>query len=262
MTEPTPVLGVPPGYDALGEAKRLLRTIRSGALATVDASGAPFSSLVSLATLIDGRVILLLSGLSAHTRHLAADPRCSLLLARGGKGDPLAHPRLTLTGSAARVTEEPGLATARQRFLARQPKASLYADFPDFSFWIVGIDQAHLNGGFARAARFEAAEILTSTAGCDALVEAERSAVAHMNDDHREALGLYGRVLAKAGEGDWSTSGLDPDGLDLVCGDRVARIDFEEPVRDPGALRGALKHLAERARALGDGPADADPSSR
>lgn len=259
MTEETPP-GVPPGYDALGEAKRLLRTIRSGAIATLDAGGAPFSSLVSLATLIDGRVILLLSGLSAHTRHLAADPRCSLLLARGGKGDPLAHPRLTLTGSASRVTDEPALSTARLRFLARQPKASLYADFPDFSFWVVGLDEAHLNGGFARAARFAGAALLTSTAGCEALLEAERSAVEHMNEDHRAALRLYGSVLARAGEGDWSASGLDPDGLDLVCGDRVARLDFEEPVRDPGALRGALKRLAERARALAEGQADAEPS--
>lgn len=259
MTEQTRP-GVPPGYDALGEAKRLLRTIRSGAIATLDSRGAPFSSLVSLATLIDGRMILLLSGLSAHTRHLAADPRCSLLLARGGKGDPLAHPRLTLTGSAARVADEPALSTVRERFLARQPKASLYVDFPDFSFWVVGIDEAHLNGGFARAAQFAGAELLTSTVGCEDLLAAERSAVAHMNEDHRAALRLYGRVLAKAGEGDWSTSGLDPEGLDLVCGDRVARVDFEEPVQDGGALRVALHRLAERARALAEAPADEEAS--
>src|SRR5438270_9823520 len=91
----------PAGYDALGEAKRLLRVIRSGALATlIQASGHPFASLVKVATEPDGTPILLLSRLAIHTANLEADPRCSLLLAEGGRtsqgrGDPLACPRLT-----------------------------------------------------------------------------------------------------------------------------------------------------------------------
>src|ERR1700742_2649508 len=77
-------------FDAVGEAKRLLRTTRSASLATL-ADGHPFASLVNLATHHDGSPILLLSQLAGHTRHLAADPRLSLLLCQGGRGDPLAH---------------------------------------------------------------------------------------------------------------------------------------------------------------------------
>jgi heme iron utilization protein len=51
----------------------------------------------------------LLLRLAAHTRHLEADPRLSLLLAQTGAGDPLTHPRA--------------------RFLAKHPKSALYADF-------------------------------------------------------------------------------------------------------------------------------------
>ncbi len=65
----------PAHYDALGEAKRLLRSIRSAALATLTPDGDPFASLVAVATMPDGAPILLLSGLAAHTRHLAADGR-------------------------------------------------------------------------------------------------------------------------------------------------------------------------------------------
>ena len=61
------------------EARRLLRAARSGTLATV-MDGQPFASLVTPAVAADGAVLLLLSGLSEHTRHLKATPRCSLLV--------------------------------------------------------------------------------------------------------------------------------------------------------------------------------------
>ena len=129
-------MGLPEGYDALAEAKRLLRQIRSGALATLaQGSGYPFATLVSIATDFDGSPILLTSQLSAHTRNLAADPRASVLLAEGGRGDPLAHPRLTVVGRAIRATEPAERARLRARFLGRHPKSALYADFGDFSFW-------------------------------------------------------------------------------------------------------------------------------
>src|SRR3954471_7883968 len=91
---------LPPGYDGLAEARRLLRGMRAGSLATLDASGAPFASLVNVATAFDGAPLLLMSALSAHTQFLDKDARASLLLAETGKGDPLAHPRLTVSGAA------------------------------------------------------------------------------------------------------------------------------------------------------------------
>ena len=142
-----------PDFDAPALAKHLLRTLRTGALATLDrAAGFPFASLVTVATDLDGSPLLLMSQLSAHTLNLERDSRASLLLAQGGKGDPLAHPRLTVIGRAERTTEP----RARGRFLARHPKAKLYADFADFSFWRLEIAGAHLNGGFARAMALEA----------------------------------------------------------------------------------------------------------
>ncbi len=134
---------------------------------------------------------------------------------------------------------------ARARFLARQPKAALYADFPDFSFWRITPGAAHLNGGFARAARFGGAELLVEPQSFGAF---ERDAVAHLNDHHGEAVALYGQHLAGAGAGAWVASGLDPEGIDLTCGDRTARVLFHERIDDAGALRAALVTLAKRAR--------------
>src|SRR3954452_8878473 len=159
-----------PDFDAVGIANGLLRTIRAGALATIDRErGFPFASLVTVATDWDGSPLLLLSRLSGHTLNLEADPRASLLLAEAGKGDPLAHPRLTIIGRAERAAE----ARIRQRFLNRHPKAKLYDDFADFSFWRVAVAGAHLNGGFARAASLTAEGLTTDLAGAETLLEAE-----------------------------------------------------------------------------------------
>jgi putative heme iron utilization protein len=219
-----------PGFDAAGLAKHLLRTIRSGA--------------VTVATDPDGSPLLLTSRLSGHTANMEREPRVSILLAQTGKGDPLAHPRLTVTGRARR-TGEPRV---RARFLARHPKAELYADFADFSFWRVEIAGGHLNGGFARAASLSAADLRTDLLGAEALVEAEAGALAHMNEDHREALELYATGLAGAAPGAWRTTGLDPEGIDLMLGDQTARVAFPGRVNHPKELRLILKDLADRAR--------------
>src|SRR5579862_2406645 len=126
-----------PDFDPQSIAKALARTVRAGALATIDRNtGHPFASLVNVATDVDGSPSILISRLSTHTANLESDGRASVLLAATGKGDPLAHPRLTLIGSFARVPrDDPREARLRRRFLARHPKSELYAGFADFSFW-------------------------------------------------------------------------------------------------------------------------------
>jgi putative heme iron utilization protein len=243
--------GTSAGYDALGEAKRLLRTIRAGALASLADGGHPFASLVNVATDYDGSPLLLMSRLAAHTANLERDARCSLLLSQSGKGDPLAHPRLTLVGRAERIRAE----RVRGRFLRRHPKSELYAGFADFSFWRIAIEWAHLNGGFARAADFSNDAVLTPLDGADALLAAEAGAIEHMNADHREALALYATRLLGEPEAPWRATGIDPEGMDLSAGDRTARLTFDKIVTTPGDLRSTLVALATQARALAPPPA-------
>lgn len=243
----------PPGspadiFDGAALAKRLLRTIRSGALATLDASsGHPFASLVTVATDIDGSPLLLMSTLSQHRANLEADPRVSILLAEQGKGDPLAHPRLTVIGRAERSSDP----KVRSRFIARHPKAKLYADFSDFAFFRLVVEGAHLNGGFARAMSLRPAQLLSDLRASSALVEAHDGAVAHMNEDHRDALRLYATKLAKARDGDWRATGIDPEGIDLALADDTVRIWFPAPAGGPAELRDSLVALAKQAREAG-----------
>ena len=195
-------------------AKTLLRATRAGTLATLDRNtGHPFGSLVNVATDADGAPLILVSRLATHTANLEADPRASLLLADTGKGDALAHPRLTVLGSMVPVAhdsaEEPAI---RRRFLARHPKSELYAGFADFSFWRMDVVSAHLNGGFARAADLTAADLLTDLADAQALTDVEEGAIAHMNADHAEALRLYATKLLGAPDGDWTLRRPQPRG--------------------------------------------------
>lgn len=238
------------GFDPMATGKQLLRAIRAGTLATLDRNtGHPFASLVNVATDVDGAPLILVSRLSTHTANLEVDGRASLLLAATGKGDPLAHPRLTVLGTFARVERDGAdAARVRRRFLARHPKSELYAGFGDFSFWRLGVVSAHLNAGFARAADLAAADVLTDLAGAESLVEAEEGAVAHMNADHAEAVRLYATKLLGAADGQWRLTGLDPEGCDLALGDATLRLMFPRRVTEPEHLRQVLVALAKQAR--------------
>lgn len=235
----------PADFDPVTLGKRLLRTVRVGALGTLDPeTGFPVVTLTSIATDYDGTPIILVSRLSQHTKNLLADPRASLLLSQGGKGDPLAHPRLTLMAKA----EESKAPRLRERFLGRHPKAQLYIDFPDFLFFRLVPAKVHLNGGFARAFDGTAAHLMSDVPDADAFADLATSAIEHMNDDRAEALGLYAATLCGMPHGKWRASGLDPEGLDLALGDQTARVAFPAPVRDAASLRQTLKALADEAR--------------
>ena len=240
-----------PDFDATSVAKKLLRSVRAGALATIDRNtGHPFASLVNVATDSDGSPLILISRLSSHTANLEADSRASVLLAAAGKGDPLAHPRLTVLGRFAKIScDDAEEARMRRRFLARHPKAELYAGFADFALWRLATDSAHLNAGFARAADLAAADVTTEIVDARELVDAEASAVTHMNEDHADAVKLYATKLLGAEHGPWRVTGLDPDGLDLACGDAIIRLPFPERVTTARRLREVLADLAKQARA-------------
>jgi heme iron utilization protein len=241
----------PEDFNPIIVAKELLRVTRAGALATIDRNtGHPFSSLVNVATDADGSPLILVSRLSTHTANIEADRRASVLLASTGKGDPLAHPRLTVLGTFANIDRNaPDAARVERRFLSRHPKSRLYAGFGDFSFWRMHVVSAHLNGGFARAADLEARDLITNLEGASEIVDIEESAIEHMNADHADAVRLYATKLLGEADGGWQVTGVDPDGLDLAFGDRTARLPFAERVTDGIALRRTLAAWGARARA-------------
>jgi putative heme iron utilization protein len=232
-------------FNPLRATKRLLREAGEGALATLLPGGAPYASLVTVATAMDGAPILLLSRLARHTANVSTDPRISLLLEGKRERDPLEGARVSLSGTLSR-TEDPAV---RRRFLARHPSAEAYAGFADFGFWRMKMSGAHLVAGFGRIVDLKAEDLSTGLDGAERWIEMEEGALAHMNEDHRDSIALYATRLLGDEAGNWRIVSLDPEGCDLMLGERTRRLEFPQRVTDAGALREVLARLAQEARA-------------
>lgn len=238
-----------PNFDPARLARSLLRRRREGALATLMAgSGDPYCSLVNVASHADGSPILLISRLALHTKNILSDPRVSLMLDERGKGDPLEGARIMLLGRAEEVAA-PHLKFVRRRYLNAHPSAEAFVDFKDFSFFRIRASATHLVAGFGRIVDLKPEQFLTEISDASALLEAEQSAIDHMNADHRDAINLYATRLLGAEPADWRCTGCDPEGLDLQAGAQTVRLDFPERVTGPGELRKVLVRLADEARA-------------
>ena len=222
------------------QARGLMRGARSAALAVLEPeTGHPLSSRVQMICDLSGAPVFLISRLSAHFGALEADPRCSVLCGEPGRGDPLAHPRITVAGNAE-IVEGDARAALRDRYLRYHPKAALYADFGDFAFWRLAPARARLNGGFGRAYALDAVDLATPVP--EGLGALEPEAVAHMAADHQDA------VDAMAAGPGWHLAGLDAGGLDLAKGDDLRRIAFDPPLSQARDLRPRLIQLAREAR--------------
>lgn len=240
------------GAEARSMAEVLLRTARYAALAVLEpGTGHPVTSRVGVAPDIDGTPCFPASSLSAHTKALAADPRCSLHIGEPGKGDPLAHPRLSLLANAARIEKDSAdYIRLRRRYLARHAKAEIYLDLPDFAFYRLDGGRGFLNGGFGKAYDLTAADMfLVQSELLAEIAKAEDGIVTHMNQDHADAVGLYATVLAKAEPGHWRIVSIDPNGLDLGSDQRIIRLNFGKPLTSAAEIRPVLVGMAKQARA-------------
>ncbi len=221
-------------------ARTLLRAARQATLAT-QADGQPFAGLVTPATVSDGSVLLLLSDLSEHTKHLRHDGRCALMcVGDASEANPQTAPRVTVLGNA--TIED--TAVHRARFLAVHPYAALYAGFGDFHLWRVMLRSAAFVGGFARAFRFSAAELSPDLAAVAAVDAAAAEIIAHCNADHAETMALLSRAPGRA-----SMVGVDTDGCDIAFGEATRRVGWTKPAASPDDIRRELIVLARAARA-------------
>lgn len=162
MTNPPKDPVQPADAEARSLARALIGSARFAALGVLDpATGFPAVSRIALGTTPEGGLCTLVSGLSAHSRALRADPRVSLLLGEpAAKGDPLAHPRLTLQARACPLDPaQPQDAALRAKWRADHPKSALYIALPDFFFVEFQLLTGALNGGFGRAFRLSAEDL-------------------------------------------------------------------------------------------------------
>lgn len=221
------------------QARTLLRSARVATLATAR-DGQPFAGLVTPACAPDLGVLMLLSGLSEHTRHLLADPRCAVMVVGdAAEANPQTAPRLTVQGEAT-LEPDPAL---KARWVTRHPYAGFYAGLADFRLFRLRPTSGHFIGGFASAHRFKAAELIADPDAVAAVAKAEAGIIEHMNADHADA------IDALAGSAGWRVAAVDVDGCDLMREEAVLRVAWSAPVAGADGVRTELIQLARAARA-------------
>lgn len=233
-------------------ARTLAATIGTATLCTIarDPAGFPYGSLVTFA--LDGPdPIFLISALAEHTRNLRADSRCSLLVAEGGKEDPLANARLTLLGHCATVQDEEERERARAAFCKRHPTAAYYVGYRDFSFWKLGVEALRYIGGYGRMSwvaveEWEACEP-------DPIAPHAQAILSHMNRDHAATMVDYCKAFTRATDATAATmTAIDRHGFEMSVktgkGVRPIRLGFDQPIATPTDARRELVAMAARAR--------------
>lgn len=230
-------------------ARQIIRVATMAALATLDAdTGAPYASLVSVATAIDGAPLALMSKLARHWQNIEADPRVSLVFdATQGHDDPLAGARASVMGTAA-ITENPA---DMRRFRARHPGA-FYSDFADFACYRIEPERTHLVAGFGKIEWLERDQVVLGRELTGTLEDDEPDILKTMNRDHGEEVMLLANLLLGAEPGPWEMVGIDPEGADIAAAARHLRLEFTEPVSSGEDARAALVELTREARARGD----------
>lgn len=161
MTAPA---GQPAHESRLARALReLLAKRRVAALATVQADGTPFVSMVPYAIEpTHGVLVLHVSGLAAHTGNMAHQPLTACLVSEADvDGEPVhALPRVTLHTRAETLHDtHPLWAPCRHAYLQRFPEAAPMTGLPDFRFVALHVLAARQVAGFGAARTVDADEL-------------------------------------------------------------------------------------------------------
>jgi len=233
-----------PSPTTLTQARALLRARHAGALATLSRrlGGYPFGSVVDYILDDALRPIILISTLAQHTQNIDADPRVSLLV-HEASDDLQASARLTVVGDATRIGRDEIL---QARYLRYFPNAEQYFAIHDFFFYRIEPTQWRYIGGFGDIYWIEPDAVRPQENGVTAI---EDEVLAHMNQDHGDALLAYCRHFYGKDADRAELVGVDCDGFDLRADGELLRIDFRAPVRDAGEVRAAFVALGQEARA-------------
>lgn len=140
--------------EVAARAATLLAQCRVAALGTLHGH-APAVSMTPYALVpAPFMLVVLVSGLSAHTRDMQADPRVGLLVMEPEHAGANVHAlaRIALQGEAEPLAPEAaGYAAARAAYLARFPAMAGLFDLGDFGLFAIRPNAVRVVAGFAQA---------------------------------------------------------------------------------------------------------------
>lgn len=225
-------------------ARRLLLARNNGVLSTLSKklAGYPFGSIAPFCLDREGRPVVLISTIAEHTRNLKEDRRASLIVFDRMTGDVQAAGRVTLVGDFHAAPDD-DLAERYYRFF---PSARDYHKTHDFDFWRMTVSKVRYIGGFGEIYWLDPGDVLPVNPFS---AEQETSMVDHMNEDHVDAMMRYLRDASVAVQDDDTPTmaGVDAEGIHLLLGDDIHRIEFDKPATSPIMVRQALISMSRRS---------------
>lgn len=229
--------------------------------------GYPFGSVVPFALTAEGKPVIFIATIAAHTANLRANNKASLFVRQPDTdGDPQNGWRITVMGKMKRLAElnerisdkdahvvervgRDELDAIHARYLETTPWARDYGLTHGFAYWRMSeIDAVRYIGGFGKICWLDGREIVDD-AMAGGLDKASQGAVDHMNEDHAENMvemveGLYGFTPASA-----TMTRLDRLGFFVKTEgpERLLHFSFGKAI-DAGTLRPAVIDVLNKAR--------------
>lgn len=210
----------------------------------------PFGSIVAYGLDDKGNPSFLISTMAMHTKNIMADARASVFVMQpGGEHDPLGAARLTVMGKISKVPKDQD-ADIRTQYLARHPKAAYWADFGDFSFYLMNTIDLYYVGGFGSMGWVSSEEY--AAAKVDPLADAGPGIIDHLNTDHKDALVLIARTSGHPEADEATLTAIDRLGfyLRLKIKDRYTglRLTFPQELTSPDDARPVFVNMVKQAR--------------
>ena len=202
-----------------------------------------------------GLPIFCFSAMSAHTKNLFNDPRCSLCVTEPGFVGA-ADARTTFVGNMEKMSGD-AEAAARETYLKYHPNA-YWAQFGDFTMWkLADVKEISFVGGFARAGGITAEEY--ASAEVDPCAAFAAPVMAHMNDDHASSIMDYLAYIVGVGADTEMEKAemkrLDRYGFDVRMtqpggASGVLRVPFPEPVTERKDIKSAIIALSKQCEEI------------
>lgn len=236
------------------DSRKFVSMQRFAALSTISVSreGYPFGSIVPYDITENGEVVIFISLIAEHYKNLTADPRASLLVIdQFGWDNPQAHARATLLAKFRQLEGAPA-EQARQCYESRFPDSINHEISHNFVFMQGEPQKIRWIGGFGDITWVDGktfGEIKVSAAIYHGL-----EIIAHMNDDHRQALVDLAHAFSdfKPDLSQVQMVDLDTDKFTLALktaqGYQNLNLNFPEPVQSPEQARNGLIKLLKQAR--------------
>jgi hypothetical protein len=225
------------------DAFKLYKSKNYGVLATHSQKyqGFPHGSLVSYSIDTDLNFVLYITDVAQHSRNFMANNKMTLTIIDPKSVDVQADDRVTLYGEAYKPEGEE-LARVQERHFTYHPQARAYKDFHNFMFVKVKLTAVRYIGGFAHIHWVDLNEFLQDKTFNP---KEEAYMVAHINQDHKDALShyLYAQYQVKPQE--IYLAGIDKFGFDIIGDMRLYRITFPSKANTTADVRSLMVAMAK-----------------